>query len=231
MFLSAPSPDASIETLADAVKQATAYGHRPAVTAIGPHGRYEQSYVSLAQWAAKGAHLLTADLLLEPGDRLAICSRVSWHTSAILLAAWWVGLEVSLDPHGAAVVILSEKPDVRDPNAQLFSVGDTIDGAPHEPFGVPAWTHEVRMFPDTPPPATCTAEMIALSDHHRRLSHRDVLARHDNDRVIGCDVSDTVTLDTLCDIAARPMARGQRTIILDGVPRTAADAERVDVWR
>lgn len=226
-----PKPDPSA-TLADAVRTAAQqFGHRPAITAVTETGRFEQSYASLAQWSAKGAHLLQSELMLEPGARLAVNSRVSWHTAAIVLAAWWVGVEVSTDPAGASVVIVSDAPHTAPDGAQLYSVGDAIDGAPLAPFGVPPWTHEVRLFPDTPPAPTCTPDMLALTDGDQRFTHRDLIGRADTAGVVGCDVTALVSLATLYDVAARPMVRGERTVVIDGVSRDDAAAERVDVWR
>jgi len=222
---------ATPQTLADAVRNATHHGHRPAVTAITENGRYEQSYASMAQWVAKGAHLLQSDLMIEPGEKLAICSRLSWHTQAIVLAAWWVGLDVTTNPQGAAVVIVSSPLSHDGLGAHVFSVGDAIDGAPLVPFGVPAWTHGVRLFPDAPPPATCTPQMIALSDKTDRFTHAQLLARVDSEGVMGYDVSQPITADMLFAVAARPMITGHRTVILDGVAPAAAANERVAVWR
>lgn len=218
-------------TLADALIAASRYGHRPAVTALTKNGRYEQSYVSLAQWAAKGAHLLQSELGCQPGDRLAVCSRVSWHTTAIVLAAWWVGVDVTTDPRDAAVVIVSDTPPATATNAYQFSVGDAIDGAPVEPFGISAWTHEVRLFPDTPPLATCSPDSVALHAASTVFTHADLVSRTETDGVVGVDVTDQISIETLYDVAARPLRTGQRTVIVDRVARAAADAERITLWR
>ncbi len=230
-LLAAGNAQSTPQTLADAVRNAARFGHRPAITALTDEGRYEQSYTSLAQWAAKGAHLLQADLSCEPGDRLAVLSRVSWHTTAIVLAAWWVGLEVTTDPTGAQVVIVSEPPTTDVGDAHMFSVGGAIDGAPVTPFGVNPWTHEVRLFPDTPPPATCLPDMPAVRDGDVAFSHRDLINRTDVDGVIGRDVDAPITAAMLFDVAARPMLTGQRTVIIDRVAQASAHAERVSVWR
>lgn len=230
-LLTFTSAQAGPSTLAEAVRIAARHGQRPAITALTHVGRYEQSYVSLAQWAAKGAHMLQSDLGCEPGTRLAVCSRVSWHTTAIVLGAWWVGVEVTTDPSDAAVVIVSDDSMESMPHTHMFSVGDAIDGAPIEPFGIPAWTQEVRLFPDTPPPATCTPESVALRDTTGYFTHADLVARSDNDGIVGCDVTDQISTEMLFDVAARPMLTGQRTVIIDQVSRAVADAERVNVWR
>lgn len=230
-LLTFTSAQSTPSTLAEALRSAARHGQRPAVTALTNSGRYEQSYVSLAQWAAKGAHLLQSELGCGPGARLAVCSRVSWHTAAIVLGAWWVGVEVTTDPSGAAVVIVSDDTLPTVAHAHMFSVGDAIDGAPVEPFGIAAWTQEVRLFPDTPPPATCTPESIALHDTTGSFTHADLVARSDTGGVVGCDVSEQISAETLFDVAARPILTGQRTVIIDRVSRAVADAERVNVWR
>jgi hypothetical protein len=87
--------------LASALEQARErLGNRPAVTVLSPRGREEQAVASLAQWAAKGAHLLEADLLLEPGDAVRFDAPWSWPAAAVCLAAWWAGIVVDLDATG-----------------------------------------------------------------------------------------------------------------------------------
>lgn len=231
MFLSNVSPAAQHDTLADAIRHAQQFGHRPAVTALTPDGRYEQSFASLFQWAAKGAHLLSSDLMLEPGARLAIASPVSWHTTAIVLGAWWVGVDVTTVTTDADVTIVGDETGDLTGTAATFCVGGGIDGAPFSVGTVPAWTHEVRMFPDSPPPARATNTTVALSDADVTLTHADVLAHTDTDNVVGVDVTGGVTREILRLVAARPVQTGHRTVIIDRVAREAAAGERVDVWR
>lgn len=231
MFLGSVPQPSQHDTLAAALQHAKQYGHRPAVTAVTPEGRYEQSFASLAQWAAKGAHLLTSDLMLGPGARLAIASPVSWHTSAIVLAAWWVGINVTTVTDGADVIIVDgDTPDVPT-HAAVFCVGSAIDGAPHTPTTTPAWTHEVRMFPDLPPAPQALPSHIALSDGFGTVTHQDVCAATFDGQVCGVDVTGGVTVDVLKQVAARPLLTGQRTVIIDRVSRASVASERVDVWR
>ena len=65
--------------------------------------RAELSAVTLANWVAKTANLLTDELALEPGDRVAVILPAHWQTAAVLLAIWAAGGVTTADPHGAAV--------------------------------------------------------------------------------------------------------------------------------
>ena len=66
-------------------------GQRPAVTVLSAAGRAEQGYVTLAQWAAKGAHLLAMDLAAGTGTRVHVDVPPGWTLAAVCAAVWWVG--------------------------------------------------------------------------------------------------------------------------------------------
>jgi uncharacterized membrane protein len=80
-------PQATPADVADAIRVAAARsGHRPAVTVLRHGRRDEQGYASLARWAAKGAHLLEIECLLEPGERIRVGVGPDWTTAAVCYA-------------------------------------------------------------------------------------------------------------------------------------------------
>ncbi|MFP4148501.1 MAG: hypothetical protein ACLFV0_03340 [Nitriliruptoraceae bacterium] len=104
-----PTPPAD---LAEALRRGAAgLGHRPAVTVLHPGVRYEQSGASLANWAAKGAHLLALDHHLGPGDTVGLSAPACWTTASVTLAAWWLGAVVRLDAPAAPGTDVVDGPD------------------------------------------------------------------------------------------------------------------------
>ncbi len=92
---------------------------RPRLTwyddAAGPtHGeRIELSARVLVNWVAKAANLLTGELDIEPGDRIALALPPHWRAAYWLLAAWSVGAQVVVgDLHDARVVITDDPASV-----------------------------------------------------------------------------------------------------------------------
>lgn len=75
---------------------ASRLGHRPAVTVLHAAARYEQSGVSLANWAAKGAHVLDLDHLVGPGTVVGVDAPACWTVASVVLATWWLGATVRL---------------------------------------------------------------------------------------------------------------------------------------
>ncbi len=59
--------------------------------------RIELSAVTLANWAAKTANFLSDEFALVPGARVSVLLPAHWQTAAVLLGAWWAGLEVTLE--------------------------------------------------------------------------------------------------------------------------------------
>lgn len=143
--------------LARALEAAAAeLGHRPAVTLLHPGGREEQSVASLAQWAAKGAHLLELDLLLGPGDELLLDAPAGWGAAAVCLAAWWAGVTVVL-PEAAGAHRPLDPDDANDPD-DAGDLGRTDDlDEPAAAAPTVAVVHEDR----TPPQ---TSELLRLGD-------------------------------------------------------------------
>lgn len=222
-----PTPPDLAAALRDAAAE---LGHQPAITVLGPGRRDEQGLASLAQWAAKGAHLLEADLLLEPGDRLALRGRVGWPLAAAALAAWWAGLVVTLDGDaGVAVVHEGHEPP---PGAEdVLWLGDAVDGSPVRPVEGEAWAQAVQAFPDQPPPPRAEATAPALEHADEVASQRDLIGRvADGQGVLGVDAATIGPAEGLVAVAVRPLVTGRATVVLDGVARDAARGERVAAW-
>lgn len=225
---SRPAP----EDLATALREAAErLGHRPAVTVLHPERRDEQGVASLAQWAAKGAHLLQADLLLEPGDRLAVRMPVGWPLAAVTLAAWWAGIVVTLDgPAEVAVVHEGHEPP---PGADdVLWTGDAVDGAPVGPVAGEPWAQAVQAFPDHPPAPAAHRDGAALEHAGEVSSQHDLIRRIEGEEgTLGLDLATIGLEEGLVAVAVRPLVTGRHTVVLDGVGREAAEGERVRVWR
>jgi uncharacterized protein (TIGR03089 family) len=227
---SKPAPDDLPRALQDA---AELLGHRPAVTLLSPRGREEQGVASLRQWAAKGAHLLEADLLLEPGDRVALRAPVGWGAAAVALAAWWAGLVVTLD--GDAEVAVVHEGRQAPPGAQdVLWLGDAVDGSPLSEVATEAWAVAVQAFPDQPPPPRGEGRHLALEADGSAWTQAELLARVEADGVEGTLGIDAGTIDPvegLLAVAIRPLLASRPTVVLAGVGRAVAEGERVAVWR
>jgi uncharacterized protein (TIGR03089 family) len=172
--------------VAEAVVVAAArLGHRPAVTVLHPHARYEQSGVSLANWAAKGAHLLELDHLVGPGTTVRLLAPPCWTSASVALSTWWLGGSVSLRPDDPAEVSVGHPAqlDHQDARPVDLLLGDGMDGAPapdEEPraarVGIPAWTHEAQALPDHPPVAHARGDLPALRTTSRTWNQAELLA-------------------------------------------------------
>lgn len=236
MQLSAPTASRPVPSdLAQAVRTAAdELGHRPLVTVLSERGREEQSAVSLAQWAAKGAHLLELELLVEPGDTIALSAPPSWPSVAVCLAAWWSGVCVDLD--GAAdVAVLHESVPARE-DAEVLWLGDAVDGSPvGEVMGEP-WVRAVQTFPDQPPPARAAADLPALRSGDRTWTQRELLQEAAG--VAGGPATGTVGFEAwqvdgvgaLIALAVRPLVAHRPTVVLHGVDRLTAAGEKIKAW-
>jgi uncharacterized protein (TIGR03089 family) len=67
--------------------------------------RVELSAATAANWAAKAANLLRDECDVEPGTPLAVLLPAHWQTATVLLAAWWCGAEVVVEPADARWVL------------------------------------------------------------------------------------------------------------------------------
>jgi hypothetical protein len=215
-------------------------GHRPAITVLGPARRDEQGVASLAQWAAKGAHLLALDLLLEPGDRLVLDAPLGWTSAAVAAAAWWHGVTVVLGggdvavPPGAIAVVEEGREPPTDAEEVLW-LGPEVDGAPTGEVDGEAWVHAVQTFPDQPPAPRASADRLALEIGDERWTQAELLAlaaRLPDEGTLGLDDPPTSTrVEAFAAVTVRPLLVGRPTVVLRGVDRAAAAGERVRVWR
>lgn len=220
-----PRPENLAEAVANASRQ---LGHRPAVTLLLPESRQEQSYASLTQWASKGAHFLTLELLLGPGDRLRLDAPASWGAAAVALAAWWTGIVVCLDGEAEVAVVHEDRvaPDAED----VLRLGDGFDGSPLSNVDDDAWVHAVQSFPDQPPASAATSASEAVSYRGASWTHAQLIDRVDDTGVLGM-TGEPDPFDALVDTAVRPLLTGSSTVVLRGVPRAAAQSEGITLWR
>lgn len=206
-------------------------GQRPAVTVLRADRRDEQGFVSLAQWAAKGAHLLQTEHMLQPGDRLALAGPAGWLPVAACLAAWWAGVTVTFDGEAAITVVHEDAPP--PPGAgEVLTFGDTVDGTPTSGRQGEPYTVAVQLFPDQPPPPRAGPELAALEIGGRSWTQRDLLGeveRFGLDGTLGIEatVEPRVWVPA---VAVRPLRSGRATVVLAGGSREQAAAEGVTAW-
>ncbi|QCQ92024.1 TIGR03089 family protein [Rhodococcus sp. SGAir0479] len=114
--------------------------------------RIELSAVTLANWAAKTANLLADEFGLLPGARVAVLLPAHWQTAAVLLGAWWAGLEVTLDadPDAEAALVTADRlGDVADvAEVAVLSLDAFGRPAPDLPVGVTDYATAVRVHGD-----------------------------------------------------------------------------------
>lgn len=239
MQLTPPAAGAVVPgDVADALTSALATrGPAPAVTVRRAGRRDEQGIASLAQWAAKGAHLLEAELVLTRGDRLGVDVAPGWPLAAVCLAAWWAGVAVDLTPDHpdrpspVEVAVVNEG---RPPPAatDVLWVGDGVDGGPAGRVTGAAWAVAVQSWPDAPPPPQAAPEAAGLLAGDRRWTQRELLAEAaaiGQGRLgVAAAALDPVTAVLL--LAARPIATPHPTVLLVDGDRDAAAGERVATW-
>lgn len=235
MQLGAPPTESDAADVGAAMRGAAGYGQRPAVIVLRPTGRQEQGFRTLLQWASKVSHWLQTDHGGGPGDRLALTTPPAWLPAAAALGAWWNGLEVvTAGPRADVTVVHEHAP--RPPDTEVAVVGDTFGGGPTgaaaEGEGE-ALTTLVQLFPDQPPATRARPEVPALSTGGSRSTQREILdtARSwDVDGPVGLDAAEAEPGVWLPAVALRPLVTGRATVVLDRVPREAAEAERVAGW-
>ncbi len=197
-------------------------GHRPALTVLSEVGREEQSFVSLHQWAAKGAHLLQLDHDLGPGDRVLVAGPTGWLPFAVCLAVWWCGGHV-VDTAPFELAVVHES--VAEPGGPAtYRYGHHPDGTADEGQ---SWATEVQAFPDQPPPATADGALPALTVGARRWTQADLLTTEHGHGRLGVATSDAAVW---LPAAAAALRSGRNTVLLRGVPRDVADGEGVGTW-
>ncbi|GAA1354416.1 TIGR03089 family protein [Falsarthrobacter nasiphocae] len=125
MDLTPSRPSAAGLTTAGAASAvASALGPRPGITVYRPGGeRIELSGAVLANWAAKTAGLLTEELDLMSGERIALSAEWGWRAPAFALGAWAAGLDVLSpdDDDAAAAHLATDSPE----EAAQFSTEST----------------------------------------------------------------------------------------------------------
>jgi uncharacterized protein (TIGR03089 family) len=235
--------DGAAEVAEALVRAAAALGNRPALTVLSPQGREEQAVAGLAQWAAKGAHLLEVDLLLAPGDALHLDAPWSWPAAAVCLAAWWAGVVVDLDGTDDVVVaVLDEHVPTGPRGAEILRVGDAVTGAPRGAVTGEPWTTAVQPFPDHPPAPRAAPSAPALRAGGRTWTQAELLtlARSSGRGPLGLsgdrpgalagggDADPAVA--GLVAITLRPLVTGRPTVVLRGVDRAAAAGDGVTTW-
>ncbi len=237
MQLASPDRPPPADDVAGAVRAAQAIlGARPVVTVLFPSGRQEQGMTSLAQWAAKGAHLVEADLLLAPGDALHLDAPLSWTSAAVCLAAWWAGVTITLDGDAEVAVLHASRLDRAPAGAEdVLVVGDGIDGAPVEDVDVEPWVRAVQGFPDQPPPPHADADRVALRAAGGTWTQRELLNRArrlaPDAGTLGVDAGSVEPVEGLVAATLRPLVQGHPTVVLRGVTADAAAGDRVTAWR
>lgn len=235
MQLTPPArPDPDVLDLGAALRGATAQvGAGPAITVLFPEGRQEQGMASLAQWAAKGAHLLELDAMLAPGDAIGLDAPLSWTSASVCLAAWWAGIAVSLDGDADVTVVHEDRMPV-GAAIDHYVLGDGIDGGPTGNLDGEPWVRAVQTFPDQPPLPRASAGAVALRSGSRTWTQQDLLeeARRiaPGSGTIGVDATETDPVVGLIAVAVRPLATFRPTVVLRGVEHAAADGDRVAAW-
>lgn len=231
----APRPAPSDDVATALTAAVAALGQRPAVTVILPDARHEQGFVSLAGWAAKGAHLLRDELGLGPGDVLGVDAPPSWPLAAVALAAWWAGVALGPVAPGRPAVVHEGRPD---PGGDVWWLGDAVDGGPAaaEWSGGEAWTAAVLPYPDRPPAPGAAPDLAAVIDADGAVTtQRELLAAWREDTgVLGVPSGSDDLRDLLPAsgaVAARPLVTGAATVVVDsGASDAAATREGVGRW-
>jgi len=150
--------------------------------------RVELSYTTFGNWLSKTANLLQDDLMVGPGDRIALCAPPHWLTAVWAVAPLFAGAVV--DPWGAAkpahTVIAGPDEEVltaaRDCPGERLALSLLPLGRPFEvvPDGFRDYSAEVRGFGDhfaafNPPGPD--AEALVVEGKGRALTHTELIER------------------------------------------------------
>ena len=229
-----PGPLPASDDLAAALRQAAQQlGHRPAVTVLRRDRRDEQGFASLAQWAAKGAHYLAIEHLLEPGDGIGLVGPAGWLPVAVCLAAWWSGVHVvtGSGAAGCPLVVRHEHASVA-PDGEEVTYGDAVDGTPLGDTAAEPYAVAIQVFPDQPPAPRAAGDLPALvtdSGTWTQSTLRDEAGRWGHDETLGLTATDDPAV-WVPALALRPLVTGRPTVLLAGADRDAAAGERVGRW-
>lgn len=151
----------------------------------GAGERTELSAVSLRNWVDKTSNLLVDELLVEPGDRVALpLAREApghWVTFVWELALWQVGATVDVaGPSGSEALVIAGREwepyaEARELVAcSLHPLG--LGFAEPLPAGVLDYGIEVRAQPDQFLGLPASTDLPAWTDGHRTLSQADLVA-------------------------------------------------------
>jgi uncharacterized protein (TIGR03089 family) len=114
--------------------------------------RIELSALTLANWASKTANLIRDEFGLIPGARVAVLLPAHWQTAAVLLGAWWAGVEVVLRPDDDAelALVTPDRLDEVDGVAEVAALSLDPMGMPVRdlPIGVTDFATSVRAHGD-----------------------------------------------------------------------------------
>ncbi len=208
-------------------------GHRPAITVVGVGPdlrRDEQAFASLAQWAAKGAHLLEVDLGLGPEDRLHVDAPAGWLPAAVCLAAWWVGAAVTDDATGARASVVHEDRPAHG-HLEVFRIGDAVDGRPLAQTDDLSWAVEVQAFPDQPPMPRGAPDLVAVSTAAGSFTQAELLDRARAGPRGRLGIAGDLDVDGIATwLAARPVATADSSVLVPSGAIAAAKGEGVAHW-
>lgn len=229
-----PSPASDLARALHGVTQTA--GSRPAVTLLLPGGRQEQGFVSLSQWAAKGAHYLQIEHFLEPGDRVSLIGPAGWMPAAVCAAAWWAGITVVIGA-GAEVAIVHESMPVPEGAEEVVWFGDAFDGSPAgdidgetDPL---VYAVEVQAFPDQPPSSRAEGSLDALVIGEQTWTQRELIdaaGEWPADATLGLDAATALPELWVPAVCARPLVTGRPTVVVSGTERDAATGDHVTLW-
>lgn len=213
---------------------AATHGHQQALTVLRPDRREEQGFVSLAQWAAKGAHLLELELGLGPGDVVGLDGPPGWLPAAVTLACWWRGVAVTLAEHDAAVRVVHVSREATTSADEVFVWGDREDATPDQGGGGgEPWAVAVQVFPDQPPRPAAAPDAPALVGAGRVLTQAELIDRAGAlpPGRLGVRVHEQLDVATVVASIARPVVTGSPTVLVHrDTPPAAVEGERIGVW-
>lgn len=197
-------------------------GHRPAISLLVPDGRQEQSFTSLAQWAAKTAHWLQVDHAADARLTVGVVGPPGWVPAVAALGAWWLGLRVVVGSAASSADVVVAGPG----HDGTVAWGFGFDGSGDDDAEMFTWT--VQEFPDNPPQPAGGPGSVAIVRGGAQWTQQELLtAWRDESGTVGVDGSD----DWLTAAALRPVVTGRPTVLLaPGVARDAAAGDRVTTW-
>ncbi len=205
----------------------------PALTVYADHGRMELSAITLTNWQAKVAHMLTA-LGVQPGEHIGLIAAPGWQPAVIAVGAWHVGAIITDDPDARlcitddqAVALASQAEHIYLLSNDPFGRGVEESGG-DIPFGINDFSPELRTYPDQYFNATKDgAELapgVALPTGNNHAAGGQAVTAHHPARILTGPWADSAALaKTLL-----PLAFGSSVVISTdpSTPRLKELAER-----